>query len=171
LAWRGKYLRFVIGGLVLLAIVVGALLIGDSSAKPKPKEEVANNTIQTACGPYRNDKTVTIGSTNIKAEVPKNSTEFAKGLGGRPCILPDQGMLFAFTQPGHYPFWMKSMKFPVDIIWISTDHKVAAMEINESPSTYPDKFVNRDNLAQYVLELKANRAQELNLGLGSVISF
>jgi uncharacterized membrane protein (UPF0127 family) len=166
---QAKYPRLIIGGIVLLAIVAGALLIGGGEPKSKPK--VADNTVQTACGPYRNDKAVTIGSTDIKAEVPKNSTEFAKGLGGRPCILPDQGMLFAFAKPGHYAFWMKDMKFPIDIIWIGADHKVAAMEINESPSTYPDKFINKDRLAQYVLELKANRSTELGLTLGSVVNF
>jgi uncharacterized protein len=80
-------------------------------------------------------------------------------------------MFFAFTKPGQYPFWMKGMKFPIDIIWITSTHQVAAIEVNESPSTYPaSKFVNKIP-AQYVLELKANRSKELRMAIGTAVSF
>jgi uncharacterized membrane protein (UPF0127 family) len=79
-------------------------------------------------------------------------------------------MLFRFTKPGQYPFWMKGMKFPIDIIWIGADHKVAAIEVDEKPSTYPDKFVNQKP-AQYVLEVKANTTKRLNIDIGTPVTF
>jgi uncharacterized membrane protein (UPF0127 family) len=166
LRFLSKYLKYIIIGLALIAVIAVAVL-GVGEAKPKPK---ASKPV-SKCGPYRTDTTVEINGTIINAEVPKNSTEFEKGLGGRPCILPNQGMLFGFKKPGQYPFWMKDMKFPVDIIWISTDHKVAAEEINLQPSTYPDRFVNKDSPAQYVLEIKANLSKELKMTLGTPVNF
>ncbi len=66
---------------------------------------------------------------------------------------------------------MKDMKFPIDIAWISPDKKVVGLEIDVEPSTYPDSFVNKDQPAQYVLELKANRSKTLNINLGTPVKF
>ncbi len=156
--------------IIVLAIVVAvivALTIGGS--KPKTST-LSKNTVNTACGPYRNDGSVVINGQKITIEIAKDSQEFDKGLAGRPCIPANQGMFFAFNRAGQYPFWMKGMKFPIDIIWITSAHRVAAIEINESPKTYPDKFVNKAP-AQYVLELKANRSTELNLKIGTTVVF
>jgi uncharacterized membrane protein (UPF0127 family) len=160
------YLQFVILALVITGVVVTALAVGE---KATPK--LASKQAVSACGPYRNDRTVTVNGATIQVEVPRTAAAFAKGLGGRPCILPNQGMLFAFTKPGQYAFWMKDMKFPIDIIWIGADHKAAAEEIDLSPKTYPDRFINKDRPAQFVLELKANRSKELNISLGTPINF
>lgn len=166
-AKNGRYFWIAIIALIAAAVIATAVF-GLGESKPKPKTVVQ----ESACGPYRDDRTVQVNGASFNTEVPTNQTEFDKGLGGRPCILSNQAMLFPFKQPGQYAFWMKDMKFPIDIIWISADHKVVAMEVNEQPSTYPDKFVNeKQRPAQYVLETKANRSKELNINLGTVIYF
>lgn len=153
---------------MIIAAIAVALLVGEKKDEPKTDTK----TINSACGSYRDDRAVQVNGQTFNTEVPNNQTEFDKGLGDRPCILPNQAMLFPFKQPGQYAFWMKDMKFPIDIIWIGPDHKIVAMEINEQPSTYPDKFVNqKDRPAQYVLETQANRSKELNIGLGTVVYF
>lgn len=153
-----KNSRLVVAAAIVVAVVLFALLTYAPSNTPGPK-----------CGPYRNDKTVTIGSAKIKAEVVQTPAELEKGLGGRPCIESNQAMLFIFDKPSHYAIWMKDMRFPIDIVWISSDHKAVGLEIDVLPSTYPDRFVNKDNPALYVLELQANRAKELNVSLGTRI--
>jgi uncharacterized membrane protein (UPF0127 family) len=153
---------------VIAAVVVIALIVGDT--KSSPKKNPHSTTVQTACGPYRRDGNVVINNHIIFVEQAKNSDEFEKGLAGRPCIPENQGMFFAFSKDDHYPFWMKGMKFPIDIVWITSGHSVAAIEVDESPSTYPDKFVNKIP-AQYVLELKANLTTQLDLKLGSSVKF
>jgi len=160
-------LRFaIIGGLIIIVIAAALLLSGDKTKAPT----LSKNTVNTACGPYRNDGSVVINGQKIAVEIAKNSEEFDKGLAGRPCITANQGMFFAFNRSGQYPFWMKGMKFPIDIIWITSAHRVAAIEINESPNTYPDKFVNKIP-AQYVLELKADRSTELHMSIGTPVTF
>lgn len=159
-----KNAGFIIIGLVLVAVISVALIAGGSDTKSGP--------ITSACGPYRADKVIRISGSDINAEVVSAPKDLSKGLSGRPCILPDQGMLFVFRQSGQHPFWMKNMKFPIDIIWISADHKAAGIERDVKPSTYPDGFVNKkENPALYVLELKANRSSELHIELGTPVSF
>lgn len=155
-----KYYRpAAIGALLVIVIVVIAMT---SHGGP---------TANTACGPYRTDKVIQIGSQKINAEAATTKAEADKGLSGRPCILPNQAMLFSFDKPGRYYFWMKGMRFPLDIVWITSRHKVAAIEIDVKPSTYPDKFANKDIAAQYVLELQANRSKSLGMEIGTPVNF
>lgn len=161
--------RFIWPALALgLAAIVIVAIFGSGTSKPQPKP----NAAASACGHYSNDRTVQVNGQTFNTEVPANQAEFNKGLGGRPCILPNQAMLFPFKQPGQYAFWMKDMKFPIDIIWINANHQVVANKINLQPSTYPNSFENPQNLpSQYVLEIKANRSQELKISLGTVVYF
>lgn len=131
----------------------------------------ANGLKTSACGLYRNDKTVQIGSAKFEAEVADTANQQEKGLGRRPCIGENQAMLFEFSKPSHYAFWMKDMKFPIDIVWISPDHRVADLNVDVQPSTYPNSFINKDHLAQYVLEIKANRSKSLSITLGTPVNF
>lgn len=157
---------------ILIGVIIAAVIIALSVGEKKPAKPVTTKdvTVQSACGPYRRDGAVIIDSQKINVEVVRNQNELQKGLAGRPCILPDQGMLFAFTKAGQYPIWMKGMKFPIDIVWITPERKVAAIEVDESPATYPDKFLNKIP-ASYVLELKANRSTELHMKIGTSIQF
>ncbi|MBI2285395.1 DUF192 domain-containing protein [Candidatus Saccharibacteria bacterium] len=154
-----KHLRLVVVAAIVVAAVLFALLTNSPSQAPGPK-----------CGVYRNDKTVTIGSVQIKAEIVESPAEREQGLSGRPCIEANQGMLFVFDKPGRYPFWMKDMKFPIDIVWIAASRTVVGLDIDVVPSTYPDAFVS-EKPAQYVLELQANRAKDLEISLGTPVNF
>lgn len=160
---NSSYIRLLIVALVLaLTFVIAAI-----------SHRNANGQKKSACGIYRNDKTVRVGSTEIKAEIANNPAQLQQGLSGRPCIEQGQGMLFVFAKPGQYAFWMKDMKFPIDIVWISMEKKAVAIERNVQPNTYPDsKFINDNHhLAQYVIELKANRSNELHMTLGTPVNF
>jgi len=161
-----KYSGLIIAGIVLVAVVAAALIIGPSETKNKNQVSQAGGV----CGVYRHDSQVRINGKTFDVELPRNPDAFAKGLGGRPCITDSEGMLFRFTKPGQYSFWMKDMKFPIDIIWIGADYKVAAVEIDEKPSTYPDKFVNQKP-AQFVLEVKANTSKQLKIEIGTPVTF
>ena len=152
-------LRLLAIGTVLVAVVLTVVLTHRSQ-----------NVTFSKCGAYRNDKTVQVGSTKIQAELAKNSDQQQQGLGNRPCIEKNQGMLFVFNKPRRYPFWMKDMRFPIDIVWIGADHKVVGLDVNLQPSTYPDSF-EAAKPVQYVLELQANRADSLGLVLGTPINF
>ena len=149
--------------IAIAVIVIAAVLVGAFTYHPK-ESSIAK------CGIYRNDKTVSIGSKKIQAEVTMNPAEMEQGLGGRACIEANQAMLFVFDKPGRYAFWMKDMRFPIDIVWIDANHKVVGLDIDVAPSTYPDVFVS-EKPAQYVLELQANRSKALDITLGTPVNF
>jgi uncharacterized membrane protein (UPF0127 family) len=159
--------------ILVAAITIAALIVGSDETKKSKSQSSVSQAMP--CGPYRSDRRVLINHETINAEIPNSSAAYAKGLGGRPCILPNQAMLFVYSKPGQYRFWMKGMKFPIDILWISSDHKVVGQEVDVEPSTYYSKFPFFENdpqhLAQYVLELKKDRSRELLVNLGTTVSF
>jgi len=119
---------------------------------------------------YRNDKSVSINDDKLQLQVAKSPPELTKGLSGKKCLGNDQGMLFIFDKSGYYPFWMKDMRFPIDIIWISSAKQVVYLQKDVKPSTYPDSFTNTSP-AQYVLELQAGRADSLHIKSGTQLAF
>jgi uncharacterized membrane protein (UPF0127 family) len=150
----------------LRLIVVGCLI--GLGASTFARVSTANPNVCTTS--YRHDTTVKAGDNLINVEVPENGQKKEIGLGGRPCIGADEGMLFVFSQPGQPNFWMKNMKFPIDIIWIDENKIVTKVDANIAPSTYPKTF-NSEKPAKYVLELRANRAQQLNIADSTQLAF
>lgn len=158
-----KNWRLPLLGLVLVAVVVGLIINDNHPTKNIPTSDCSAS--------YRDDKTIKIGAQTIKAEAATTGAERETGLSGRPCIGKNEAMLFVFDKPGFYHFWMKDMKFPIDIIWISANHKTVGIERDVEPSTYPDSFINKDNAALYVLELASNRSTSLKIDTGTIINF
>ena len=154
-----KNLRLVVPITVLMAVAVGLFLT---------KGQISEGSCGTS---YRKDSNVKIGSHVVKTEVVQSKQEQQKGLSNRQCIGTQQGMLFVFDKPGHYSFWMKDMRFAIDIIWIGADHKVVGIEKKVEPSTYPDSFINKDNSALYVLELQAGQVDALGIDLNTLVNF
>lgn len=119
---------------------------------------------------YRHDRTVTINNHQLSAQVAETPQERESGLSGKACIANNQAMLFIFDKPDNYPFWMRDMKFSLDIVWVSPDKKIIEIQKNIAPQTYPESFVN-SNPAKYVMEVAAGEADVLNLQTGDQISY
>lgn len=77
---------------------------------------------------------VTIRATSFEVEVADTLASRELGLGGREGLEPNQGMLFVFSSPAERTFWMKDVKFPIDIIWI-VEEKVVGFAENTTPHT------------------------------------
>lgn len=61
---------------------------------------------------------VEIRGKRIAVEVADGSAEQARGLGERDGLAWDSGMYFPYARPGFYGFWMKGMRFPIDIVFV-----------------------------------------------------
>jgi uncharacterized membrane protein (UPF0127 family) len=70
----------------------------------------------------------------------------------------NQGMLFIFDKPDYYSFWMKNIKFPIDIIFISGNRIVDIFQ------NVPVQK-NNNNLPTYTTGEKADKVLEINTGL------
>ncbi len=81
---------------------------------------------------FQGKPTATINKATYNVMLAKTDAERIKGLSGRDKLGTNEGMLFVFKDPGIYPFWMKNMKFPIDIIYINKYY----MEINDKSSFF-----------------------------------
>ena len=73
----------------------------------------------------------------IQAELAQTPEQRSIGLMHRPKMGVNEGMLFVFPQNGKYSFWMKDMRFSIDILWLSANGRIVYMAQNVSPDTYP----------------------------------
>ena len=62
--------------------------------------------------------TVKIKESVFQAEKATSPAEIEKGLGGKADMKENEAMLFIFPSSGKYGFWMKEMRFDLDVIWI-----------------------------------------------------
>ncbi len=105
----------------------------------------------------------------LKIEAAKTPEARTQGLSGRENLAADTAMVFYFDAPGQQCFWMKDMKFSIDMIWLDEDKRVLKVADNVSPQTYPESFCQAD--AQYVAEVPAGQAQKYNLVVGQQVEF
>lgn len=120
---------------------------------------------------WRTQTTLTLGGEHIVAEVRDTPRARTQGLSGRDFLEEGKGMLFVFPVDGYYSFWMKDMKFPIDIVWISKDGSVVDIQNEVSPETYPEYSFAPQDTARYVLELRAGFVKEHGVSVGSVVEF
>lgn len=113
-------------------------------------------------------RTIQLENHTIRVSVADTPLTREKGLGGRGGLAGDEGMLFVFLEDGKYAFWMKDMRFSIDILWLSAEGVIVDMRENVSPETYPSLF-EPQALARYVLELPAGYAKGYDLHIGDVV--
>ena len=92
------------------------------------------------------------------------------GLSGRAGLADGEGMLFVFPEDGPHAFWMKDMRFPIDIVWLSHEWEVVDITSHVSPDTYPTAF-SPQTPARYVLELPAGFIEEHAIEIGDEAVF
>lgn len=61
---------------------------------------------------------VRVHDDTIHAEVARSNRAKAQGLSDRQNLPTGKGMLFTFSMPATYEFWMKDMRLPITIVWI-----------------------------------------------------
>jgi uncharacterized membrane protein (UPF0127 family) len=116
---------------------------------------------------------VSIEGFELSAEIPVTGELMSKGLSVKNQLRENESMLFVFEEPLRHTFWMKDMKFPIDIIWLDSNGKIVHIEENLMPCPFvlicPIYAPNADS--QYVLETIAGFAQRHNISLGTNIKF
>lgn len=90
-----------------------------------------------------------------------------QGLSDTDHVIAD-GMLFVFPTDVIPAFWMKDMRYAIDIVWIGSTGGVVDMSPNIYPYTYPHTFEPAQPV-RYVLELAAGKSAELGITRASNI--
>lgn len=121
-----------------------------------------------------NIPSVSINGKNILVEIAKTPAEQAAGLGFRDSLGKDDGMLFIFEEEIMPGFWMKSMEFPIDIVWISGDAVVGVSENIQPPTGAADENLtvySPPEPVNYVLEVNAGIVAENGIKIGDKVGF
>ncbi len=116
---------------------------------------------------------LTVNDFMLVADVSASNEQRTKGLSVKDDLAENEAMLFVFDNEAPHTFWMKDMKFPIDIIWIDSNKTVVHIEHNLQPcssdvlcATYKP---NDDSL--YVLETIGGFAKKHNVVEGTTVEF
>ncbi len=149
---------------IFASVALGLLLLG-AGCTLFDKNRVPFQQIE-------NLKTISVGSESLRVEVADNDEERAQGLSGLDSLPESQGMLFDFRESAdHRPsFWMKGMKFDIDIIWIK-DGRVVGVTKNLQPPLNTDYFptYKAPTDIDYALEVNADWADKTNTQVGTPV--
>ncbi|MEI7480649.1 MAG: DUF192 domain-containing protein, partial [bacterium] len=113
---------------------------------------------------YKNT-VISIGKVEINSFISGTETLQEAGLSGWSSLEENQGMLFVFPTPGKYSFWMKDMKFALDMIWFNDKKQIIDIAENILPETYPKSFSPSEN-SIYVLEVPSGFCSRNNIIVG-----
>jgi uncharacterized membrane protein (UPF0127 family) len=152
--------RIVLYGVVIFLLVVVALIF----YYPFPKLE--SQTISQDTLDRSTMTTLTFGDIMVYVDVARTLEEKAKGLSHREFLREDEGMLFVYTEPSYYGFWMPDMFFALDIIWFNEHLVVVDITENVTPESYPEKFRPKVP-AQYVLEVNSGYTKKYGITVGA----
>jgi uncharacterized membrane protein (UPF0127 family) len=111
----------------------------------------------------------------LQVEYANTPQAHARGLGERDALAPDSGMIFDLGSDRIPRFWMKGMRFPLDMIWIAADGRIAGItaDVQPQPGALDSelRYYSPDVAVRYVLEVNAGASRRLGLAPGETLSF
>ena len=110
-----------------------------------------------------------INGHNISVDVADTSQKQERGLGGRESICAQCGMIFLFDTLEQHKFWMKDMRFDIDIVWLDGD---SVVHISKNVS-HENQFliITVPQPTNRVLELPAGQSDIFGLKVGQQIRY
>ncbi len=114
-------------------------------------------------------KRIKIGESRLNLLVAKTFTEKQAGVSVLSKLEIGEGMIFQFKIPMRYGFWMRGVRFPIDIIWIRSkkvvgiNHGVPAgrgISLLSLQAYYPPVMVD------CVIEVAGGEAERLGINVG-----
>lgn len=146
------------------------LLVSAGCREYPPRPEISRPTVEPEDYPEH----LLIGQTNLAIVIADTDQTRAQGLSGRERLLDTQGMLFNFrgTNVVRPAFWMKDMKFDLDLIWLK-DRRVIGITPNVlAPKNPTDSLPNYSPPSDIdmVLEVNAGWADQHGIKVGDEIS-
>jgi uncharacterized membrane protein (UPF0127 family) len=150
---------------LLLAVTLVLGLVGGAPASSLSRSQVAPSPLPTA--------EITVGGVPLTVELAYLPPDTSLGLGHREGLAPGTGMLFLFEGPAPRTFWMRGMRFCIDIIWIENGViQGAAESVCPEPAGTADadlpSYVSPVPVT-YVLEVPAGWLDAYGLGAGTPV--
>lgn len=112
-----------------------------------------------------NKPNVIVNNVVFKTEIAKTQAQKERGLAKYNNIDNNFTMIFPFEKIGIYTFWMKDMRFSIDIIYIRNNKIVQIFKNVPSPHS------SRENLPLYKPSVASDTVMEINAGLSNKYNF
>jgi len=121
----------------------------------------------------RQEVNIVVGDTPVRVLLAISSAEQQLGLGYRNGLELDTGMLFVNEEAGQQTFWMKGMRFCLDIIWIE-DGRIAGAAESVCPDPPGTQDLDRARFhspgpVTFVLEMPAGWLDAHGYGPGTPV--
>lgn len=114
---------------------------------------------------------IVIDGKSFKVEIATTDAQKEKGLAKYKKIPDDFAMEFPFEKAGLYSFWMKDMKFSIDIIYVNKNKIVQIFQNVPYPKSgnWPLVIYKSNVLADTVFEINGGLSQKYNFKKGDNI--
>jgi hypothetical protein len=106
---------------------------------------------------------------SVTVEVADTPETRSRGLMYRTTLEEDQGMIFLFEDSEDHSFWMKNTPLPLDMIFISSDGRIAGIAENTEPFSLKPVHVGAQSRA--VLEVRGGFSQRHGLRAGDRVEY
>ncbi|MDD5154934.1 MAG: DUF192 domain-containing protein [Candidatus Omnitrophica bacterium] len=107
----------------------------------------------------------------LQAEIADNDEARKNGLMFREKLAEGQAMLFVFDSEVLPSFWLKNVKFALDIIWINADKTVVDIKTNCQPCVEDCRSYVPAAPAKYAIEVPAGFVEKNQIKAGDRLSF
>ncbi len=114
-----------------------------------------------------------INNTTFTLDVADTIKKREQGLSGRKSLGEKQGMLFVFDAPTIPSFWMRDMKFPLDILFLNSNKIITIYEnvqILDKKTTPQGVFYQPTSPSDKVIELNAGSVKKYNIKVGQDVT-
>ena len=152
-----KYFIIIVVGLL---IAVFSLVFLKQDNKDKQTDTSFNYEISQL-----KTKSIFYKEKEFKTYIADTDSSRELGLSVFNALLDNEAMLFVFERSKIYPFWMKGMKFPIDILWLDEHKNIVSIKENARPEDFPETYSPRQK-ALYVLEFKSGFVEKEKITLG-----
>ncbi|MBN1205211.1 MAG: DUF192 domain-containing protein [Myxococcaceae bacterium] len=109
------------------------------------------------------------GVHRVEVEVAATPEARTRGLMWREELAAGKGMLFLFPEEEVQSFWMRNTLIPLDMLFITTQLKVAGIVERAEPRSLVSRSVGVPS--QYVLEVPGGWSQSVGVTKGSAVEF
>lgn len=112
-----------------------------------------------------------VGEQILTVEIAGTESQMEKGLGDRDFLAADSGMIFLYPREVEPRYWMKGMRFDIDIIWVQDNTIVdITTEVQAPDSTSSDlPFYMPKQPVTMVLEVNAGYVKKYGIKVGDSV--
>lgn len=155
---------------ILFSLVI-ILSIGIYSCKEESKKVIETTPVsftkEANLHIYKQETDSIISTLDV--EIAETDYETQTGLMYRKGIKTNQAMLFIFPDVAMHSFYMKNTEFPLDIIFIDENMRIASIQRNAEP--FNENGLSSKVPVKYVLEVNAGLSDTWSLEIGDTVSY